>query len=207
MIKNTKNTILFLGDQASPLLEWLDGVEVKGSVIHTSEKITADFIKTHDVQFLVSYGYRYILKKEVLDLLPNCAINLHISYLPWNKGADPNLWSFIEETPKGVSIHYLDEGVDTGDVIVQACVPLNLHQETLATSYKKLHTAIQQLFKLHWHEIKVGQCKRDPQVGQGSFHRSKDKESLPYLLTDVWHKPLSELNLLSQKATLRKTEC
>ena len=46
-------------------------------------------------------------------------INLHISYLPWNKGASPNLWSVVEETKKGVSIHYVDSTLDTGEIIVQ----------------------------------------------------------------------------------------
>jgi len=39
--------------------------------------------------------------------------------------ADPNVWSFIEKTPKGVSIHYLDAGIDTGDIIAQKLVETN----------------------------------------------------------------------------------
>ncbi|MCF6345033.1 MAG: hypothetical protein L3J00_01035 [Thiomicrorhabdus sp.] len=194
-MKNTNNVILFLGDQDSSLLEWLKRREA--SVIYTSEKITADFIKRHDIQFLISYGYRYILKQDVLALLPDRAINLHISYLPWNRGADPNLWSFIENSPKGVTIHYLDAGVDTGDIIVQKRVQFNIHQETLATSYKKLHITIQKLFKQHWAMIKIGQCQRQQQMGQGSFYTSQEKDRLPYALTDVLHTPLSELNALS----------
>ncbi|MCL0081308.1 hypothetical protein M1N64_03665 [Peptococcaceae bacterium] len=50
-----------------------------------------------------------------MDKFQGRAINLHISFLPWNRGADPNFWSFIENAPVGVSIHYLDEGIDTGD--------------------------------------------------------------------------------------------
>ena len=191
VIKHTKNNILFLGDKESPLLEWLKGVEK--SVIQTSGKITADFIKMHEVQFLISYGYRYILKQDVLEQLPRRAINLHISYLPWNKGSDPNFWSFIEKTPKGVTIHYLDAGVDTGNIIVQERVQFNENQETLASSYQTLHITIQQLFKHHWSVIKSENCSSQQQVGQGSFHVSKDKHDLPYVLTDVWHRPLSEL--------------
>ena len=55
----------------------------------------------------------------MLDRLPDRVVNLHIAYLPYNRGADPNLWSVLEDTPAGVSIHYVDEGVDTGDIIAQ----------------------------------------------------------------------------------------
>ena len=46
-------------------------------------------------------------------------INLHISYLPYNKGAHPNFWSWVKNTPKGVSIHLISEKIDAGDIIFQ----------------------------------------------------------------------------------------
>ena len=42
-----------------------------------------------------------------------------MSYLPWNRGADPNFWSILEDTPKGVTIHIMDESIDTGDILYQ----------------------------------------------------------------------------------------
>ena len=108
-------------------------------------------------------------------------------------GSDPNFWNFIEKTPKDVTIHYLDAGVDTGNIIVQERVQFNENQETLASSYQTLHITIQQLFKHHWSVIKSENCSSQQQVGQGSFHVSKDKHDLPYVLTDVWHRLLSEL--------------
>ena len=144
--------------------------------------------------FLVSYGYRYIIKKDILDKLCNSAINLHISFLPWNRGADPNFWSFIEGTPKGVTIHHLDEGVDTGDIIVQKEIEFDSdNNDTLATSYDKLQQEIQQLFMLNWVDIKDGNIPRKRQVGKGSLHKAKDKESISHILTDGWNTPISVL--------------
>jgi methionyl-tRNA formyltransferase len=191
MTNTVEENILFLGDKESPLFEWLKSIGEL--VIQTSEKISPEFINTNNVGFLVSYGYRHILKQNVLELFPGRAINLHISYLPWNKGADPNFWSFMEDTPKGVTIHYLDEGVDTGDIIVQEKVNFNTGQETLASSYEKLQTTIQKLFKENWHDIKSGKCKRQKQAGKGSLHKVKDKDALSHLLTDGWNTPLSVL--------------
>ena len=183
-MKCIENKILFLGNDTSPLLKWL--ISVEGFVMQTSEKITTELIHSNNINFIVSYGYRHILGKDILDLLPDRAINLHISYLPFNRGGDPNFWSFVEDTPKGVTIHYLDEGVDTGDVIVQEKVEFDTKKETLATSYEKLQLTIQDLFKQNWQDIKTIKCKRQKQVGKGTSHKVKDKRRLNHLLEDGW---------------------
>lgn len=166
--------ILFLGYQDSPLINFLR--ECGDEVITTDQKITAE--EAGKADFLISYGYRHILKQDILDLfLPNRAINLHISLLPWNRGADPNLWSFIDNTPKGVTIHYLDSGVDTGDIILQSEVKM-YDDDTLKTSYDRLQDSIQSLFKQNWASIKSGNCPRLKQTGKGSLNKSKDKENI-----------------------------
>jgi len=156
----------------------------------TIDPITPDFIDQNNIEFLISYGYRHILKRDVLEKLPNHAINLHISYLPWNRGADPNLWSFIDNTPKGVTIHYLDEGVDTGDIITQQQVTFESEGETLATTYQKLQQEIQKLFKKCWPQIKIGICSRVKQSGCGTFHRVKDNQTV---LCDGWNTLIKDL--------------
>lgn len=191
MLTNTTDKILFLGDKESPLLEWL--MNIGEPVIQTSEKITPEYISSNKIEFLISYGYRHILRKNVLELFPSSAINLHISYLPWNKGADPNFWSFIENTPKGVTIHYLDEGIDTGDIICQKSIEFDVNRETLSTSYEKLQVIIQELFKRNWQEIKNKKCKRKKQASSGSLHKVKDKEALTHILIDGWNTSLSVL--------------
>jgi len=179
-----ENKILFLGDDVSPLLKWL--ISVEGFVMQTSEKITTELIHSNNINFIVSYGYCHILEKDILDLFPDRAVNLHISYLPFNRGGDPNFWSFVENTPKGVTIHYLDEGIDTGDVIAQERVEFDTKQETLATSYEKLQLTMQDLFKQNWQDIKTIKCKRQKQVGKGTSHKVKDKRRLNHLLEDGW---------------------
>ncbi len=191
MNQSNDGNILFLGDDNSPSLKWLKSIGE--SVIHTADNIESTLIKTENIIFLISYGYRYIIHKNILDQLPSRAINLHISYLPWNKGADPNLWSFVDDTPKGVSIHYLDAGIDTGDIIVQQEVQFDTPQETLATTYQQLQMTIQNLFQQNWQSIKTESCPRHPQQGKGSFHKLKDKESLSHWLPNDWNTSVSLL--------------
>tara|TARA_B110000285_G_scaffold219153_1_gene269439 strand:+ start:280 stop:864 length:585 start_codon:yes stop_codon:yes gene_type:complete len=188
-----KNKILFLGPSDSPVFIYL--IEQGENIFSTTDKISADYILENQFNFLISYGYRHILKKDILNFFPNRAINMHISYLPYNRGADPNFWSFIEGTPKGVSIHYLDEGIDTGDIIIQKEVFFDSSDvETLGSSYQKLQIEIQNLFFKHWDQIKNKKSLRSLQIGIGTSHRVKDKEHLLHLIEkDGWNTKVSKL--------------
>ncbi len=184
--------ILFLGPDDSPVLHWLKEREAR--VTATCDKISPAWVEENEFDFLVSYGYRHILKEDILNLVPDRAVNLHISFLPSNRGADPNLWSFVDNTPKGVTIHYMDSGIDTGDIIAQKEVFFESNEETLGTSYQMLQEEIQQLFYRNWDLIKQMKNDRQPQAGPGSFHRKKDKDGLMYLFEkDGWNTRVSQL--------------
>ena len=97
--------ILLLGPYRKKLIDFLSSF---GDKVKTTEApLTGDSECLCNIDFIISYGCRHILRKDILDKFPNKAINFHISLLPWNKGADPNLWSFLEDSPKGVTAHYL----------------------------------------------------------------------------------------------------
>lgn len=182
--------VLFLGYRDSPLVDFIR--QGSDAVTVMEEKITPDFVQRGAFDFLVSYGYLHILKKEILDLFPRRAINLHISYLPWNRGKDPNFWSFIEGSPKGVTLHYLDAGVDTGEIIVQQRVTFG-DQETLQSTYSTLRKTVEDLFCSHWKGIRVGDCLCKTQPAGGSFHLQKERAPLEHLLTEGWETPVSKL--------------
>ena len=142
--------------------------------------------------FAVSYGYRYILKPKVMRQIRGRAINLHISMLPWNRGADPNLWSFLENTPKGVTIHLLDEAVDAGPILYQQEVCFG-QNETLKTTYEKLSLAIESLFCDNWLAIRTNAVRAEPQPPGGTFHKLADKRSYMHLLSAGWDTPVAEI--------------
>jgi len=141
---------------------------------------------------LVSYGYRHRILKDWLLAMPNRIVNLHISYLPWNRGADPNLWSFLEGTPKGVSIHLVDEGLDTGPILAQREVAPE-REDTLATSYARLISELETLFRECWPSIRANNMGSLQQPPGGSVHRARDRERVVHLLTRGWDTPVAEL--------------
>ncbi|MGI0534868.1 formyl transferase [Bacillus pfraonensis] len=182
--------ILLLGSKGNNLYSFLKSYG--DSVVFYEDKIDIHSpILTH-IDFIVSYGYRYIIPPSIIEKFNNKIINLHISYLPWNKGADPNLWSFLEDTPKGITIHYIDNGLDTGDIIAQLKVPYK-ENDTLKTSYDRLCQEIEQLFIKNWELIRSGKVMRKPQPPGGSYHRLKDKEKYLNFLTDGWDTSVKDI--------------
>ena len=187
---NSAKNILYLGPERESIRECL---ELRGDqVVQTEEDLRVHPELLPSVDLIVSYGYRHIIRPEVVRRFERRIINLHISMLPWNRGADPNVWSFLEDTPKGVSIHYIDPGIDTGDLLCQMKVPLQT-SDTLRSSYEKLSSSIESLFVSHWSAMRNGEIESRPQIDGGSYHRKKDLDPYRHLLTNGWDTPVSAL--------------
>jgi UDP-2,4-diacetamido-2,4,6-trideoxy-beta-L-altropyranose hydrolase len=185
--------ILFLGgNMGRNLSEWLKG---RGEyVLYTDERIDRAFVIKNNPDIIISYNYRYILGDDILDISRLGIINLHISYLPWNRGANPNIWSFLESTPKGITIHSIDKDIDTGDILLQKEIFINENIETLRTSYERMHREIQDLFKTNWWKLRVGKVVPKKQTSGGTLHYKKDNSLFESLLKEKgWDTPVNEL--------------
>lgn len=93
-------------------LEVISPPRVTESVVDKVRSIRPDYI--------FSIYYRQILPKSLLSLAKYSSINIHPSLLPEYRGPIPTAWA-IERGEKyfGISIHLMDEGIDTGDILVQ----------------------------------------------------------------------------------------
>jgi len=175
-----------------PLIEWLNDNAEEVTVY--SEKLDLLYVKSLSPEIVVSYNYRYIIKEDIISLMDGRIINLHISLLPWNRGADPSLWSFIEDSPKGITIHYVDKGIDTGDILLQEAADFDENIETLGSSYKILHEKIQLLFMNNWDKIKNARIIPRAQSGHGGFHYSNESVKIKEALGEqIWSLPIREL--------------
>jgi methionyl-tRNA formyltransferase len=122
----------------------------------------------------ISALFGFILKKEILELLPLGCVNIHPALLPYNRGAYPNVWSIVEGTPAGTTIHYIDEGVDTGDIIAQRQVNVMI-TDTGESLYHKLAEVSLDLFQEVWPSIRNHKAPRIPQKkASGTCHRVQD---------------------------------
>lgn len=170
--------VLFLTNnyESADLFDWINMQGVRANLF--SEAINVKQLQLLKPKLIISYNYRHIIKKDVIEYMNGRIINLHISLLPWNKGASPNIWSFFENTPKGVTIHQVDEGLDTGYIIYQKECFFDILNETFASTYQKLQKEIMKLFQENWNDIYNGTYKATPQVGEGTYHTIKDLQRL-----------------------------
>ena len=184
--------ILFLGP---PCAKIELALKMHGhEIIRTEEKISYRYISNELFDFGISYRYRHIIKEDEIKFFCGRLINLPVAYLPWGKGADPNLWSWIENTPKGVTIHQIDSGCDTGDILLQKMVDINIIHETLASSYNKLSEEIENLFVENLELFFGSMITPKKQVGCGTYHMKKDKDIYADLFNKKkWDTPLSEV--------------
>jgi methionyl-tRNA formyltransferase len=98
-------------------------IELGRSVIQPRSAKTGelrDALVASGAELAVVVAYGKILPKAVLEALPHGCINVHGSILPRYRGAAPVQWAVIRgETETGVSIMQLDEGMDTGPVLLE----------------------------------------------------------------------------------------
>ena len=83
------------------------------------EPATREAINDLNADIGLSVYFGYILRAEFIDMFEKGIVNLHPGYLPYNKGKHTNVWSILDGTPAGVTLHYINVGIDTGDVIAQ----------------------------------------------------------------------------------------
>ncbi|MDB4779796.1 formyltransferase family protein [Akkermansiaceae bacterium] len=97
-------------------------------------------IKSYEPDLLVSIMGNEIFKKELINLAPKGCINLHTALLPKYRGLMPSFWVLRnQEKETGVSVFFVDEGIDSGPIIIQRRLQLEgLTQEKLIRKSKKL---------------------------------------------------------------------
>ena len=135
-------------------------------------------IRSCRAEIAISVLFRNVLQPSFLSLFPKGCINLHPAYLPYNRGVHPNVWSIVDKTPAGVTVHYIDEGLDTGDIIAQQEVLIE-PTDTGSTLYSKLERAALELFQRTWPLIESGKAPRKKQdTSQGTSHRLRDVEGI-----------------------------
>ena len=99
-----------------------------------------NIIKSYNPDLLVSILGNQIFKKPLIELAPKGSINLHTALLPKYRGLMPTFWVMKNnEKYTGVSVFFIDEGIDSGPIITQEKVKIgNLTQEQLIRKTKKI---------------------------------------------------------------------
>ena len=114
-------------------------------------------IKKNQFDWLLNiWGYK-ILKKDFINKFKN-NLNLHPSYLPYNRGRDPYYFSIIDNTPVGVCIHRMDETIDGGEYFLKKKIFINFPTNAETIFNQSLYE-IKNLFLKNWLKIRSKKIK------------------------------------------------
>ena len=95
-------------------------------------------IKSINPDLIITCAYGNLVPKEILDIPKKGNINIHASLLPKYRGADPITFSLLNgDTKTGITLMYMDEGMDTGDIISYHYLDI-LSDDNYETLYNKL---------------------------------------------------------------------
>ncbi|MBR7021537.1 MAG: methionyl-tRNA formyltransferase [Lachnospiraceae bacterium] len=126
----------------------------RGIPVFTPEKLrlpeNVEVVREAEPDMIVVAAFGQILPKSVLDIPRYGCINVHASLLPKYRGAAPIQWSILDgESETGITIMYMNEGLDTGDILLQKVVPIDavetggsLHDKLAETGAEALVEAI-----------------------------------------------------------------
>ncbi len=136
------------------------------SVFTPDNPNTAEFINLLpglNPELILSFYYRKLLSKEILSIPRLGGLNLHGSLLPKYRGRAPVNWVLVNgEKETGVTLHYMVERADAGDIVAQRTVPIDL-DDTALSLYGKLTNAAVELLKETYPLLKESKAPRIPQ--------------------------------------------
>lgn len=171
LVKHGYRPVLLLGDFAKT-----HGIKVfKTKDINA--KSSLDCLRRYQPDLLVLAGFTQILKKPAIELARLGTINLHGGRLPDYRGASVLNWQIINGKPKiGISLIFVDEGIDTGDIISQKewqLKPKDTIKDAVETSLKLFPVMLLKAVK----DIEAGRVKRIKQnPNAGRLYRKRRPE-------------------------------
>jgi methionyl-tRNA formyltransferase len=160
-----------------------------------SEEEVQNKIRSWQPDIVLSVYFPQIIRREILDIPRLGAVNLHPSLLPHNRGTWPELWALIDQTPAGITLHYMDEGVDTGDIIAQREVP-SCWYDTGETLLQKIEDMGLSLLKEEWQRVIAGKSNRITQQQMGTLHKNRELEKISKISLDKTYTAIDLINIL-----------
>ena len=133
-----------------------------------------ELLRDLQLDYIVGIHFPYIVPESVLEVSGRGFLNLHPAYLPFDRGWHTASWAILEGTAAGATLHFMDKGLDTGDIILQKQLQVS-EDDTADTLYRKLKLLELEVFRAAWPQIQCGEPTRTKQnPNAGTLHKRKD---------------------------------
>ena len=143
-------------------------------VIVSPNPYDTDSIDDFAPDLILSSGYDRLLRPKTVQKYSQRIVNLHAAYLPWARGIGTTLFPTMLRYPYGVSVHFINEGLDTGNLIARKIFRTE-QDNTLRTLYPKLLSATEELFFENFPKIVAGQTNGVPQEELGDINTNRSR--------------------------------
>ena len=152
-----------------------------------------EYLRSFDADIIVVVAFGQILPKEILEMPKYGCVNVHASLLPKYRGAAPIQWAVINgEKVSGVTTMRMDEGLDTGDMILKEEIEL-AEDETGGSLFDRLSKTGATLCVKTMEAIENGTAVYTPQDSSLATHTAKIHKELGSI---DWTKPAKEIECL-----------
>jgi len=146
-----------------------------------NSKDSINWIDSKKPDIIFCFGWSWLIKKNILELAPLGVVGFHPTALPENRGRHPIIWALVLGLKKTAStFFFMDEGVDTGDIISQKEVLISDQYDARDLYLKIIEVALKQI------EIFL------PNLASGNYQRKKQN----LLYSNTWRKRISEDGLI-----------
>jgi methionyl-tRNA formyltransferase len=130
-------------------------------------------ILEYDVDLIISHAYMKIFPRKVFSAPRLGSINIHPSLLPKYRGPSPSYWVIKnKEKTTGLTCHYIDDGIDTGDIIYQKSILLS-ERETVETIIEKQKTIVGDVILESLRRIRDFRFRAIPQASEEATYAPK----------------------------------
>lgn len=138
-------------------------------------------LAAHAPDLGVCCGFAGILPPAMLGLPRWGWVNIHRSYLPYNRGLDPMQWALVDHTPAGVTMHVMTEQIDAGAIIAQSEMPIFATDDGDALQ-ERSDRIVLELFHDTWPRLRAGDLEGTPQdESLATYHSLADCDRLRHL--------------------------
>jgi methionyl-tRNA formyltransferase len=143
-----------------------------GKCFHDPAVLNA--LQSLELDYIFCIHLPTFIPKSVLEIPRHGVLNLHPAYLPYNRGWHSAVWSILEGTPFGATLHFMSDGLDEGDIVHQKCLDKKPN-DTGDSLYKRAMELEFEVFREAWPAIASFSYTKTPQRHDlATRHKIKD---------------------------------
>ncbi len=155
-----------------------------------------DEVRSMSIEYGILAWWPLILPKNLINVTKRGFVNTHPAFLPFNRGKHPYFWCMYEGTSFGVTLHYINEEIDSGRVIARKLIPYTW-EDTGESLYLKAREEMINLFCETYPKIKEGSAKEiEVNWNEETFHFGNELEATCHIELDEKYKARDLLNIL-----------